>query len=554
MKKNLLLILFFLFCYSAIKAQDSQGGTPYSFNNNKINIVIDLVQVPAPDIMKLQTEDLDRAQKSEPYRIGVSIPVDFSLTNSGTWTDLPEINSTLWQLTVKSAGAKSISFGYGQFYLPEGAKLFVYNKSKNRVIGAYTSINNTENFYFSHEKISGDEITLELIIPDAVKNAALLNITELNYFYRSGETDQMLAASDPCEVNINCTPEGTNWQQQKLGVCKLDIRIGANWFNCSGSLVNNTSQNCTPYVLLADHCHYDAGYASTADYAAWVFYFHYEATTCTGTTSTGTRTKTACTLKAHDTYGSNNSGSDFLLVQINTAIITSFNVFYNGWDRNNTASTSGVGIHHPAGDIMKISTYTSTLLAANVGGTASHWQVTWAATTNGHGVTEGGSSGSPLFNAAKRIVGTLTGGSSYCTATGDPDYYGKFYNHWDKNGSTAATRLKDWLDPTNSNVTTLDGRASCATGISENSFTEERINIYPSPAQSDITIDIRTGDQSLENIQIYNVMGALVYNIPAISVANSKAVISIEGLAYGVYYITAIKNKTTFKGQFIKTK
>ena len=500
---------------------------------------------------------MDRAQKSEPYRIGVSIPVDFSINNSGTWTDLPEINSSLWQLTVKSEGAKSISFGYGQFYLPDGAKLFVYNKTKSQLIGAYTSVNNTESLYFSHEKISGDEITLELLVPDAKKNAVLLNITELNYFYRSSETDNMVTSADVCEVNIICSPEGTNWQTQKLGVCKLDIRIGGttgSWFNCSGSLVNNTSQNCTPYVLLADHCHYDAGYATAADYLAWVFYFHYEASTCTGTTSSGTKTKTACTLKAHDTYGSNNTGSDFCLVQINTAVATAFNVYYNGWDRNNTASPSGVGIHHPAGDIMKVSTYTTALVSANIGGSASHWQVTWAATTNGHGITEGGSSGSPIFNSAKRIVGTLTGGNSYCTTPTDPDYYGKFFKHWDQNGSTAATRLKDWLDPTSSNVTTLDGRASCPAGIPERSFNEERINIYPTPAQSEITIDIRTGDQSLENIQIYNAMGELVNSISAISVANGKAVISIDGLADGVYYVTALKDKTTFKGQFIKTK
>ncbi|MEI6851475.1 MAG: T9SS type A sorting domain-containing protein [Bacteroidota bacterium] len=553
MKKTLLFASLFL-CIIAAKAQDSQGGTPYSFNHNELTTAIDLVQVAAPDIKQLTTEDAERASKSAPYRIGVTLPVNLDINNSGTWTELPGLNASLWQLTVRSQGARAIGFGYNQFYMPEGAKLYLYNKTKSMVIGAYTSVNNTENMYFSNEKVSGDEITFELLVPNAKKNAVLLNITELNYFYRGGETEYFAAASDACEVNINCTPEGTNWQNQKKGVCKLDIRVGANWYNCSGSLVNNTNQNCTPYVLLADHCHYDAGYASTADYNAWIFYFHYEASTCTGTTSSTTKTKSGCSLKAHDTYGSNNAGSDFCLVQINSAIVASFNVYYNGWDRNNTASASGVSIHHPAGDIMKISTYTSALTSLSVGGSGTHWQVYWAATTNGHGVTEGGSSGSPIFNAAGKIVGTLTGGSSYCTATGSPDYYGKFYYHWDKNGSTNATQLKPWLDPANSGVTSLAGTATCSIGVAENNYKEEKAGIYPSPAHDEINLEILTNENVVENVSIYNLMGVVVKNIASLLLENGKAAINIADLSDGFYFLTATKDNITFKGEFVKIK
>jgi hypothetical protein len=563
-KKSLLPILFLL-CSLGIKAQDSQGGTPYSFNHPEINTAIDLVLVPKPDLNKLSVEDLDRSQKSEPYRIGVTIPINLNLSNSGTWTELPEQKSSLWQLTIKSEGAKSIGFGYSQFYMPDGAKLFLYNKNRSMLIGAYTSINNTENFYFANEKVSGDEITFELLVPDDIKDAVLLNITELNYFYRGGETENVISVSDACEVNVNCTPEGTNWQDEKKGVCKLQIRVGSNFYNCTGSLVNNTSQNCTPYVLLADHCHYDGGaYPTAADYNAWIFYFHYESTSCTGTSSSGTKTKTGCTLKAHDTYGSNQNGSDFCLVQINSAIITTYNVYYNGWDRNNTASTSGVGIHHPAGDIMKISTYTNSLASVNfIGGSGTHWQVTWAGTTNGHGVTEGGSSGSPIFNASGKIVGTLTSGSSCCTTDGcgiqgsgqtSPDYYGKIYYHWDKNGTTAATRLKDWLDPTNSGVTSLAGTATCTSGIFENSMKEEKVIIYPSPANTEISLEINTHESIIENIRIYNLMGVMVINIPLLNISNGKAKINIADLSEGLYFLTAIKDKINIKGEFVKIK
>ncbi len=459
MKKFILIVI--ILCYGVITtfAQDSQGGVPPSFELKNISQDIDLVQVQPPDMALLMEEDNDRAAKSEPYRIGITLPVDLSIINSGTWTEAPSQNANIWRLTVKSEGAKAIGLGYASFYLPEGAKLFLYNKDRSMVIGAYTSLNNSDNYFFVNEKVKGDEITLELFLPNEIKNNVFLHITELNYFYRQPENN-MAKLSGSCEVNINCSPEGDNWQDEKKGVCLIDIKNGSYWFNCSGSLVNNTSLNCTPYVLLADHCHYYNGYPSSSDYNSWVFNFHYESSTCAGTTASGTFTKTGCTLKAHDTYGQNDVGSDFCLVQISSAITQ--DVYYNGWDRNNTASASGVGIHHPDADIMKISTYTSALTSYNYGGTGTHWRVVWAATTNGHGVTEQGSSGSPIFNSTGKIVGTLTGGSSYCSTPTNPDYYGKVYYHWDQNGTTADKRLKDWLDPTNTGATSLAGMASCS--------------------------------------------------------------------------------------------
>lgn len=554
MKKNLLFIaLFYLASIFNSFSQDQAGGIPFSFSNEGYNIGVEMVTVNPPDMSAIISEDADRAAKGAPYRIGISIPVSYNAHHYGTWTSIPEQNASLWQLTIKCENAKSIGFGYNQFYLPQGARLYLYNQSKDMVVGAYTEFNNADNQYFSNQKINGDQVTLELYIPDNKINELKLNISELDYFYRGSQEDQEKLGSGSCEVNVNCS-EGSSWQTQKKGVCKIDIRIGTFWYNCSGSLVNNTNQNCTPYVLLADHCHYDGGYASTSDYNAWKFYFHYEASSCSGTTGPTSSVKTGCTLKAHDTYGQTGNGSDFCLVQINTAIATSFNIYYNGWNRTNSTSTSGVSIHHPAGDIKKISTYTASLTSINVGGTGTHWQVKWVATANGHGVTEGGSSGSPIFNSAGKIMGTLTGGSSYCTAPTDPDYYGKFYYHWDKNGSTAAKRLKDWLDPSSTNVTELDGRASCTTGVNEYKTSEQDINIYPSPALDEIILETGLTEGSIENITIYNLMGAVVKNINKLSLETGKAKINVSELPEGVYYLNAYSGKSRFKGEFLKSK
>ncbi|MFH2094063.1 MAG: T9SS type A sorting domain-containing protein, partial [Bacteroidota bacterium] len=276
-------------------------------------------------------------------------------------------------------------------------------------------------------------------------------ISGINYVYRDCPFVglKQKGASEACEVNINC-PEGANWGDEKRGVALISIVIGANSYLCSGSLVNNTSQDCVPYFLSAYHC---GEGASASDFNQWGFYFGYWASTCTGTTAYYEKLITGATKKA-EAANTPGSKSDMLLLQLsNNNFGTTYQRYYNGWNRASTASGGGVCIHHPAGDMMKISTYTSTPTTYYT----THWLVYWAATVTDHGVTEGGSSGSPLFDNNGRVIGTLTGGTSYCTAQSDPDIYGKFSYHWDQNGTTASARLKDWLDPTNTGVTTLDG-------------------------------------------------------------------------------------------------
>ena len=84
----------------------------------------------------------------------------------------------------------------------------------------------------------------------------------------------------------------------------------------------------------------------------------------------------------------------------------------------------------------------------------SEWQIeAWERLTT----TEGGSSGSGLWDENHRIVGQLHGGQAAC-GNSINDYYGKFSMSWDGNGSTSsASRLSDWLDPQNTGVSTLDG-------------------------------------------------------------------------------------------------
>ena len=305
--------------------------------------------------------------------------------------------------------------------------------------------------------IYGDIVNIEYYEPKDIFSKTEFHINNLAYFYR-GVADRKnptwTEPSESCEVNINCSPVGNNWQVEKKGVARMSILIGGSYYWCTGSLVNNTSQNCTPYFLSAYHCFEGA---TTSDINQWIFYFNYEATGCvTPSTQPTSNTMTGATLKAD---ASIIGGSDLLLLQLNQAVPNSYHVYMNGWNRANSVTGPGVGIHHPAGSIKKISTFSSATEGTyNSAATNAHWKFAWVSNSNGWGVTEGGSSGSPLFDAYGRIVGTLTGGSSLCSAQSDMDYYGKMYYHWDLNSGGTAAQLKSWLDPAGTNPITLDGK------------------------------------------------------------------------------------------------
>jgi hypothetical protein len=105
----------------------------------------------------------------------------------------------------------------------------------------------------------------------------------------------------------------------------------------------------------------------------------------------------------------------------------------------------GTGIHHPQGDIKKICQDINTLTKATYGGT-SCWHISqWDS-----GVTEGGSSGSPIFDQNKRYVGQLYGGSATCSFLFD-DYYGRF-------DISMGAGLATYLDPLGTGQTTTNGR------------------------------------------------------------------------------------------------
>lgn len=477
MKRVCLLTTAILLCFSYVNSQISEGGIPKSFNDESrdtllYNQVHQKIVLQNPDITLFTEEDFQNDSLGKPYRIGVKIPVNLNPENAGTWIDFPD-GSKMWRLSISVKNAKALGLYFSEdVIIPDGAKLFVYNRNKKQVLGAYTS---SIPRFQAMEMVQGDYLTIEYYTEPEVSTLPVISIDNVAYFYRGVEehinvfSDSFAPKADECQVDVACTPERNGWEDQINSVVHYVFSDGEFFYVCTASTINNTALDCKPYILSAWHCgERNAG----SSIASWVWYWNYQKSTCQPSQngsdpSKGTQTMTGGTVRASSGNGTLNNppssnevaGSDFYLVELNSSIPASYNAFFAGWDRTNTSATSGVGVHHPAGSAKKISTYTSSLTSTTFNGGAlnAHWRVVWAATTNGHGVTEGGSSGSPIFNQNGRIVGQLTGGSSSCSSPIQGDLYGKMSVNWDQNGTSNTARLKPWLDPINSNVTTLNG-------------------------------------------------------------------------------------------------
>jgi hypothetical protein len=547
MKKTIFVIIALIMSFSAF-SQISTNENPYTYKIEGFNYQkIANVKIDKPDLQQVLEEDIENDKQNKMMRFGVILPIYkdfFELANKTQTAD-----GIVWTLSVEVEEAEALIFYSDNFQLPRTGKFFVYNPERTKVLGAFTHQNNNEYNTFATEYIEGDKIIMEYYQPNSESEQAQIELTEIGYAYRGiTKLSSEYRSSGDCNVNVNCS-EGDNYRQQQRGVCRIQIRMSSQYIGwCTGTLVNNTNYDLKPYLLTAAHCIEDV--ASTSYYSQFVFYFKYENSGCSVTASEPSRSRsvTGTSVKALDnTYGSN--GSDFALMLLSDEIPQSYSPYWCGWDKRNTAINNGVGIHHPSGDVKKISTFNTRLQNSSYGSSsATHWYVEWAETENGWGIMEGGSSGSALFNSDGRIVGTLTGGASGCDvpASYKYDVYGKMSWHWSSNGNTNSRKLDHWLDPNETGVNFVDGM-DYTSALTNPNAQNISLQLYPNPTNDVINITL---DQNtiINQIDVFDQAGR---KVETYGNASPIYTLSLKHLQKGVYTIKVITDETTFTQQIV---
>ena len=465
MNKTFLLMALALLPLVGLRAQASVArDVPPTFRYDRVLMPAATVTraVLPVSAEQLRQEDMERVKDGHPLRVAVPVAVDVRLDGQpGDWLTLPD-GERVWQRAIEADGAGGLLLTFDTLVLPEGGVLYAYTADR-AVLHCVTRADNPDGGPYALPRIMADEVILEYVQPagGVAGGQPRITLPTVGHLYR---TRQQLQDDLSCFINITCE-EGDDWRQQAKGVVSLDIQFGfGEWYICSGSLINNVRQDGTPYLLTAHHC--IDGYTSLTFRTLRTYFFLDplpDGTDCTEELYTNNfyQTLSGAELVADvPMYG----GSDGTLLRLTDDIPADWDVYYNGWDARGEAATSGVCIHHPDGMVKKISTYRSRLASARwsdeggSGAVNASWGLTWSPTRNGYSVTAGGSSGSPLFSQDGLIVGTLSGGESYCDYPYYPDIFGKFSYHWDQY-LDSLQHFSRYLDPDGTGTLVLEGYA-----------------------------------------------------------------------------------------------
>lgn len=386
-------------------------------------------------------------------RSGALIPVSYDPATSGQWDTLND-GTKIWRAGFCVNDASMMNIQFYPYKIQSGVRVFLYDPEQQHVIGALSDLNNKPYGKLATSNIPGNTMIVEMQVPAYCDEYGELGISGIGCDFGNFDLyynkDAWYGASGSCNPDIQCSSDMVS-QIVKNSVVRI---IFNGHERCTGTLVNSTHRKKPNYILTAGHCFTtfdtdkklnvpDEEAAKSA-----VFYFEYESPYCSGPDGSTTKALSGATIRA---WGDD---IDFVLLELLEPVPLYYNPYYAGWDYRNAIPGSGIVIHHPFGDVKKYAVEQHPLTITSYEGhykNNSHWLVWhWEL-----GTTEAGSSGSPFFDTAGRIRGTLTGGRANCDFA-IQDYFQMFSHSW-HDYSSSDRQLAVWLDPFNSTDGYLDG-------------------------------------------------------------------------------------------------
>ena len=507
------LILNIIFLISLSFCQIQYEGIPKYFNSRIDNLV---------SLSTEQSSIIDTDFDSMVFKYGDEYNFDVNILESSLV--ISDDQEVTYLLGIQSRGAFGIGINFSQFFLSQNAKLYIYDFEQTYYIGSFTSLNNKDSEVLSTSIVKSDHVIIELTVPrNEIKNIKL-HINSiihdssdiLNYYNNSSSNTR-----EDCNINVICS-EGDDWRDQINGAVRVSMGAGL----CSASIINNTENDRTPYVLFADHC-------VSGSPNNYVVYFNYQSTSCNGTSGSLNQSISGTNLLYQEDI---NSGADIALLRLTSDIPDSYNPYYVGWSVSSSPPNEAIGIHHPGGDIKKIS-FTNDNVSAGGSG-ANYWEVQYDL-----GRVIPGSSGSPFFNEDKRQVGVASYiYTNYCDPS--PDCYcDQQYSHGYGRIDRAWSGLSNYLDPFNSGVLSIDGISNSGINIVHDSYED-----IPYDNQNSLlfTANVTSYSGQVDGVELHYNLGDSwqVQSMPRLGFGSIYET-SIEGLYNGMlidYYILAVNS------------
>ncbi|MCC6699134.1 MAG: trypsin-like peptidase domain-containing protein [Candidatus Hydrogenedentes bacterium] len=367
------------------------------------------------------------AEDHKQYLVGSGFPVGMdsqALFGEG----FSDGSMTVYEAAISSVDAEMLRFLVDLSELGEGEEAWVIDMSEPRAFGPYTSADAREGGRWLPTTVGESAVLMVRTTGTAVPQIALLGVS--HFFQRFEEVVKALA----CNNNIACEGNAT-LQSLSSGIGMMVIPYDTyDQALCTGSLVNNSdTAELEPYFLTSWHCVPDYADADEVD-IVW----DYRATGCA---TNDPPSVASLPRSVGEVVLTTNSSYDLTLMRLISVPSGSFGRTYLGWEtRDPILNEDIVTIHYPGGTHMRISYGTvigiDEARSSFIKQTNVHWD---------DGVTEGGSSGSPLLLADSnyRITGTLSNGPTHSCSdiSGNVDWYTSFRDFY--------SQADGWLTGTN---------------------------------------------------------------------------------------------------------
>jgi len=388
--------------------------------------VIRLGAPPAAAVEKMKQDNGRAKAKRVQVGFGRELP-DAAAADSRSlkWAPVEGGFAARWQVT--SAEAKALRVGLVATKLALGLELrFTGTGAPDTVYGPVTEADLARfagTTYWS-PVLEGDTATIELFVPGASVPDIAMRVSGLSHLVVSAADPkaELKAIGDSgfCEVNFICrAASDAALARTGKAEAKITFTENSSTFLCSGTLLNSAGGQFIPYFYTANHCIDTQSVASTL--SAWWFY---ESTACGTNSLSPNFTQTFG--GAAFLYG--DDPTDVTFLRLNQSPPSG--VIFSGWDAAMIATgTPLTAIHHPAGDLKKVSLGSMGGYTVPDSKTIPYIQSNWNSIATG--VTEGGSSGSGIFTAGSGeyvFRGGLLGGPSSCSAPASDrfDWYSRF--------------------------------------------------------------------------------------------------------------------------------
>lgn len=458
MNRIIILCVFLLsFNCGKILSQISYGGEPLLLNTSSLRNSFEttFIEMPSFDLDSVLRSDNIQGE-TRGYKFAHKFHTQIKRGVDGNEIILPD-GTKVWQVAIKSEKAYSINLLFTEFDIPEGGKLFIYNTDYSHIIGSFDHRNNNPRKILPTRPVAGDAIIIEYSEPENVDYPGKLTIGEVNHDYVD-ILDENFLRSEPTidKPEFACMPDALCTEADANIIRSTVLIITNGNIGCSGTLVNNTKNDQTPYLLTAVHCMHSTSipvfpqepqfYEEKA--GTIVAFFNYNRQIC------DSKMKAAEEMSLAITYPRVIiEGKDIALLEFQEKPPLYYNAYYAGWNVEPIGNQPPyTNIHHPAGAVKKYGITKKDLAPVSLGAPfepSNHWMVeSWD-----EGSTYPGSSGSPLFDKNNLLVGGLSGGFSECinsNPNNQPDAFFALYKGW-------PDQLKTYLDPLNTGAKKLQG-------------------------------------------------------------------------------------------------